>query len=231
MVEDEESCGQATGSYIAKETYKDKIYNNSEIIMAGNNWSLVQLAIVNASINQVVAGANRITNGNGISWVKKNLGGTVFDLGGGLSGLLEINYVTHNVVHLSNNFDNLGDPRIKWNSINFLEHTMIIHELGHILDNRTSNSPFGDATWFGGGASDGLLNFVGAKPTAPLRFLKGLSLPRQNMFDNRDGFGYGNNSAADYWAHTFTATIVVPDSPYAPQMAKLWMAAFIDLTK
>jgi hypothetical protein len=107
---------------------------------------------------------------------------------------------------------------------------MIIHELGHVWDNR-SRSGFGDVTIFGGGLGDDLYKHMGGTPSG-LRFTGVVSFPsnrRDSFFPPNVGTIYGNNSQADYFAHTFAGTTL--NSSDVPDNAKKFMAALIDQTK
>ncbi len=111
---------------------------------------------------------------------------------------------------------------------------MIIHEFGHVLDNR-SKAGLGDASFFGGGAGDQLMNFINAKTNIGIRAAFGINYGESpytgyDVRYPREGTAsYGNNSTADYFANTFAAaTAGYMD---APQLAVMWMAAYIDLTK
>jgi hypothetical protein len=53
----------------------------------------------------------------------------------------------------------------------------------------------------------------------------------EKYFKDNAGFGYGNKSEADYFAHTFSAVIAMPHNPNTPPIAEMWMAVLIDLTK
>jgi len=162
----------------------------------------------------------QIAGGYGQEWINKNLSGTQIDIGG-FSG----NCITFgSTVYLPENFENKT-----WNAPENSTLAMIIHELGHVLDNRSGG---GNATWFGGGAGDALMNYVGGQSKYFIRWLKNsLSLPDDNMFKDNNGYGYGNNSPADYFAHTFASTILTPNNSNMPIMAMVWMEAMIDLTK
>jgi hypothetical protein len=113
---------------------------------------------------------------------------------------------------------------------------MIIHEFGHVLDNR-SKSSIGDASIFGGGAGDQLMNFINGKSSGPLgiRAFGGVAYG-ENPFHgynvewpSKGNTSYGNNSTADYFANTFGATVSFYEA--GPQPSGMWMAAYIDLTK
>jgi hypothetical protein len=99
---------------------------------------------------------------------------------------------------------------------------MIIHEFGHVWDKRMGHR---EATWFGGGPGDMLSDFVGGKSTATLRWLPGQYCDR---FQYKDGFGYGNTSAADYFAHCFTSVVAAQENPNVVQRVTMWVGISID---
>jgi len=145
-------------------------------------------------------------------------------VGGISSSLIKSTFVSGDNIHLLKNFENMT-----WSSIGYRPDTMIIHEFGHVLDNGLADS---EATLFGGGPGDMLLDFVGGKSTALFRCAKGLSIPSKiDTYENKDGYGYGNNSAADYFAHAFSAAIVDPENTNAPLKARLWVSTLINLTQ
>jgi hypothetical protein len=90
----------------------------------------------------------------------------------------------------------------------------------------------GEATWYGGGPSEALMETVGGEFDGALYFWPGsLSMPQSNMYQNSNGFGYGNNSPADYFAHTFAATVLYPGNVNTPKLAEMWMNSYIYLTQ
>ena len=107
---------------------------------------------------------------------------------------------------------------------------MIIHELGHVVDDRSSILGMGDL--IGGGDGDQLMAFVGGKSTSVLRFLPNtLSIPPENAFISSKGWGYGNSAPAEYFAQTFSGTIYNPYDPHLPIAASAWMSAFLNRTR
>ncbi len=229
------TCGSIYGSVIAIENYIGKIFNNSGILALGQNWTLRQIATVYHATNTMIGGIDNITGGYGSQWVKKNLGGSSIVLGGAdCNNLFHSSCVVQSTVHLLSDFDD----KIKYNWSNSAIYgslqNMIIHEFGHVWDNRIQNPKFGEATWIGNGPSDALINFIGGYSRALVRWWNDslyLNDPLQDGFRNVNGFGYGNNSAADYFAHSFTAAIVAHDDMNAPQKAVMFVSALVSLTK
>lgn len=156
---------------------------------------------------------------NGDSWVRKNLGNTVFHKGG----------LPQRVVSIAN-----GGQRI---SLVFVNHHVwldpstfnsvhpahwICHELGHVLDNNFHWM----AVWWGGGPSDDLMRFMYVQPSG-LRWCNGKSLAKKMpvevswTFHNQGRSPlYGDNSSADYFAETWTWSIFRPN--LVPPAAKAW---------
>lgn len=166
-------------------------------------------------------GLDKLTKGAGKEWILKNLSGASFTLNGVSSGMGS--FVLGTTVILPATF--ATDP---WaNSIDQSVESMLIHELGHVWDNN-SRSGLGDATFFGGGHADFLSEFMGGDPTG-LRWTGGVNVPGPNRFPADQGPDYGNNSSADYFAHTFVGAIV--GSNAVPQVAKMWISAVINLSK
>jgi RHS repeat-associated protein len=201
----------------------DKISQNYGIEIKGSNWNLTQVKEINNALSDMEKGIGTITNGNGRAWIKKNLGGVNVRLGGIITDVLKSSYDFGTTIHLRENFE----KRI-WDTIYYSVENHIIHEFGHAWEEKMHPG----ATWVGGGAGDALLDFVGGRSTKIFRYLpNSLDVPAANLFANKEGFGYGNNSPADYFAHSFLAAIVAPDSSNAPVRAVLWVTALIDLTK
>jgi len=188
------------------------------------NWNTDQLFTVWDAAIRMEIGLNTITGGQGKNWMDKNLNSITFMIGGVVAGN---SYVEGSTVHLLVNFEN---ENLIWSSPNNEVETMIAHELGHVFDNRTRHAQW-DVTWFGGGAADELMKMVGGKSTGLLKFLNNSLSLKTNRFLDVDGFGYGNNSSADYFAHAFSATICTPNTPNTPLLAEMWMSALLDLTK
>jgi RHS repeat-associated protein len=217
----EGDCGRIKGTQIAIENHISKIYDTSSVLLTGTNWNLKQVVTVSRAIYKIIKSVDNITSGKGQQWVKKNLGGTTIDVGKGI--FKDYPYVMGSTIHLVNNFENMG-----WHAIDYSPTNQVIHEFGHILDNKLAGH---EATWFGGGPGDWLLDFVGGKSTAPFRWVKGLQIPDSEKFAQNECYNYGNTTAADYFAHAFMSVIVAPDDPDAPLKARLWVTALIDLTQ
>jgi RHS repeat-associated protein len=220
-----ENCGWISGSTIATENKIAALYDTYKINLIGINWNLKQATAVKTAFNRMDKGITRIA-GDGQAWIKKHFGGTNIDIGNKLGKKISSSYVpTKNNVHLLENFENSN-----FLSINSSIENMIIHEFGHVFDNRMGTA-VPPAVFRGGGPADQLIRFMGGMPSEPLRFAGGVTVPEKNKFGLDDGYGYGNNSSADYFAHSFTAAIVDPDNPNAPSLAVLWVSSVIYLTR
>jgi len=96
----------------------------------------------------------------------------------------------------------------------------LAHELGHISDSRSA--PLGMGVWTGGGYGDQMAWRLDPEvmPSVhnSIRWIEGnLNSMASNMRWGSKGIGdvpYGNNSSADYFAHTFAYAVFAP--AYAP---------------
>jgi hypothetical protein len=82
---------------------------------------------------------------------------------------------------------------------------MVIHELGHIIDNRSKETGIFPAVISGGGLADKLIRFVGEAPSNPVRFMGEV---QENEYLFRKPYEYGNNSSADYFANAFMCNVL-----------------------
>jgi hypothetical protein len=189
--------------------------------------SLTEASLLYDVILRMHSGLDRITDGHGEAWIRKNLGGAKVVIGNFLGSC----FVTGKTVHLRQNFENSG-----WSSLNGRYDTMIIHEFGHVLDNHRKRG-WGDADIFGGGAGDELMKFIHAHSSGPFGIrAMGKVVYQKNAFP--EGFevpypgsgtpAYGNNSTADYFANTFAAVVV--DYKDVPQPSGMWMKTYIHST-
>ena len=185
-----------------------------------NDWNIDQVKTVFRAFASLEKGLNRITGGKARDWISKNIMGTHFTLYNLFGG--NASFVLGNTVHLAHNFE-----VIQWeNSSDGTTEGMIIHELGHVWDNSAISA---NASIFGGSYGDHLFSFMGGDPEG-FRYKGGVaSLPKLNQYPNSKGSSYGNNSSADYFAHTFAGAVLNLKSP--PPLAKYWLSVVIDLTK
>jgi len=205
----------AANGGITANTIKNWLKQSYNWNMVGD-WKIRQLGHVMHAGYQINQYVSTLRGGMGIEWMRKYLGGTNFHIGGWNETFLKSNVgPTAYEVRLLTGFETMKFSS-KTNS------GMIILELGHVLDNRVANNRFFPAVIFGGGPADALIRFVGGEPTKPLRFLGDVNIPAEQRFVN---FPYGNNSSADYFAQTFAILIV--DTGKEPELAGMWMNAFI----
>jgi len=137
---------------------------------------------------------------DGIEWVKINLGNAIFKQNGSCFG----------------NPCVPGKETIRMSGSTLRKET-IVHELGHVLDNRRRSG----AVWIGGGYSDELLETLGVTYMYEVRWLNAYKTRFQtednkfytslaqnkvllNMADDLVAFAtYGNWGPADYFADSF----------------------------
>ncbi|MCM1566088.1 MAG: hypothetical protein NC238_09130 [Dehalobacter sp.] len=206
-----------------------------EPISKSASFNLKEMKAIYNAIGTMEAGINTLTNGSGLSWINNKFSGTTISRTP--TSLVEnmifhgSSHVDGSTIYLAEDFANKG-----WMSLDGTAGSMIIHEFGHVLDNR-SKSSIGDASIFGGGAGDQLMNFINGKSSGLLgnRAFGGITyganpFPGYNVqWPSTGKPSYGNNSTADYFANTFAATISSYEA--VPQPSGMWMAAFIELTK
>jgi RHS repeat-associated protein len=211
-------------------------------VMVGD-WNENQLNTIRDAAWGIRDYISAIRGDDGVSFMRNYMGGTHF-----YKDTLLLNAVRYGInngnitaitpdgynVHLPEGFENFGWPDTA--------KGMVIHEMGHILDNRfgpttqTGYNPLPGVEWThltqlfpsaieGGGPADALISFMGGTPNTP-RCAGGVSLPDNNNLYTGN-FYYGNNSSADYFAHTFSVSIISPNN--VPKTAKLWMDSFITL--
>jgi RHS repeat-associated protein len=108
--------------------------------------------------------------------------------------------------------------------------TSIVHELGHVLDNYFGEYLAPPAVYFGGGAADMLVEFLGGT-TNGLRFLGPLEIQEEYLFppDNQTN-RHGNKAPAEYFATHFEFQVTGYPSNYNNSKADLWVKTFISVT-
>ncbi len=233
-----ETCGEY-GQQCPKnqeKNYQKDIFDRYKINLMSGGWTYDESAYIYSALSRMESGLNNITNGRGLPWIRNNLGGAIISVGfdqdnftnllafGSFPGIGANPHVIANSVFLPSSFTS-----VNWSSPYGRADTMIVHEFGHVVDNRSSISGLGSI--FGGGGGDGLMRFVGSTPTGifGIRCANDSLNISNNRFINGDGYGYGNNSPADYFAHTFTSAIMTPNDSHAPVNAVIWMSAYINL--
>ncbi len=177
-------------------------------------WNQPQLSSLMRALGVIAQALRNHTSQPAVAWMQAYLGSTCFNHG---MLLRRYYYVWRSKMHLGKGF-----------SIN-----TVIHEFGHILDNRIASK---NASVCGGGPADALFRAVGGNPEIGwLRFMNGAqskpyrndvgamaSLPQSARFPVGR---YGNHSTADYFAETWAALML--NTRQAPPVALAWMAAFI----
>ena len=82
----------------------------------------------------------------------------------------------------------------------------LVHELGHVLDNRTGfGFPIGSAFWFGGGAADDLAYGLGADLCRLRCACKGYRTPNERTL-----FGYAERGPSEDFAVSFAESVLNP---------------------
>jgi len=172
---------------------------------------------------------SNVTSGHGEEWMKKNLGRINF----------EIDTIEQNFMSRQNN--NVPTSFVFGKTVYFADNFMegkypdvhVFHEITHVWDNSSVNAlakGLGrQATFFGGGIADRLIEFVGGTPSG-IRFENGnFSVPKGYELSNDELHYYGNNSYADYFAQ-INALRMVGDQDL-PHDVVLWIEAVIKLTQ
>lgn len=164
--------------------------------------------------NDVLAYADQVTGGNGLSWMQQLFPNLSIHLGGLPQWVVtRFNRAPTSLVFpktsvwLVPDFDRFMHPT---------RH--LVHELAHVIDNRLSGRLL-PATFFGGGPADELARFAGGNPRG-LRFRNG-SCGIDTGFLWPQGF-YGNSATAEYFAEVFAHVIYEPDSLPNPGL-KDWL--------
>ena len=189
------------------------------IIKEEEKWNARQLFEVWYAAIAIRHSIASVREDNGINWMRTYFGGTNFFIGGWNETMLRscVGPSAHEVRFVSN-FENL---RFRTKTTT----GMIIHELGHVLDNRMGPNSLNSSVIGGGGPADELVRFIGGDVTIPLRFWGVTYIPDKNSF--LDDYEYGNNSSADYFAQTFAVLMV--DKGKEPELAGLWLTAYLQL--
>jgi len=226
----QERCRLSTVSEftrVLKQTYKINISKSAA-------FNSKEMKTIYNALSSMEGGINALSNGSGLSWINKELGGTTIDRAPNTLAEKVIfkgsAHVGGSTIYLPKDFADNG-----WMSLDGKAGSMIIHEFGHVVDNR-SRTGLGDATIFGGGAGDQLMSFINGESSGFLSnradggvFYGENRFPGYNVqWPGNGNASYGNNSPADYFANTFAATVTFYEA--VPQPSGMWMGAFIDLT-
>lgn len=104
-------------------------------------------------------------------------------------------------------------------------HQHVVHELGHVLDNRLGG--FLPATFAGGGPADEMVRYVGGRPEkARIRFRPMTGYVAMiTPFEHWQSGAYGNLAVAEDFAETFSNCIFLPEQ--VPPRRRHWMRSFL----
>lgn len=226
---------QSMSAFTRKSQYRKTILKDFKVNLLAGKWQKDQAQLVLESLALLRDGLDRITGGRGREWIRSNLGGVSLSIGSdktiwGNRLIMDRffagrSHVTGNRVYMAGDFH-----RNPWRVPGKAGDLWIIHELGHVWDDRSAN---GLGTLLGGGHGDALMRHVGARSKAflGLRFVdQSLVIDPINAFGNQGYFAYGNNSPADYFAHAFAVTIAFPGNPNIPPGVESWMIDLINRT-
>jgi hypothetical protein len=193
----------------------------------GKSITLNQSYIIHAAGLQIQSFVNIITHGNGQSWMTKNLGGINFSSNNPFASM----GIDSKHIALYKDFD-----KTYWGP-NRTPNSMVIHEIGHVIDNKIGSEyklqigmqgvALAIPSVIGGnGPADWMMKFLDGQGSFP-RYQGGVSF--SNLANEWKGPGedllYGNNSSADYFANTFEFSVLSPS--LVPSSARLWMNSFI----
>ncbi|NSW52151.1 MAG: RHS repeat-associated core domain-containing protein [Anaerolineae bacterium] len=198
----------------------DNVYSESllkEILSAGN--------IMSNYIN-----ANTPVDGD--AWISKNLGNAVFN---------------QHPQFLCQNYNCVYPTHTIWLNSASVSTGTISHELAHVFDNNSNSQSVLPATFFGGGISDMLIEFVGISPHG-LRFTnkwepggmgdtgywfyKALDSKNLLIVDTSTGSQtvYGNFGQADYFADSWQYIFTNNSTKIVPEVIRLYLNSIITLT-
>lgn len=227
---------QSMAAFTRKSQYRKAILKDFKVNLLAGKWQKDQAQVVLDTLELLRSALDRVTGGHGRQWILKNLAGAKISIGSDKSLLGNQfvlgrlfsgrSHVTANRVYMAHDFH-----QHPWRVPGKAGDLWIIHELGHVWDDRSAN---GLGTLFGGGHGDALMRHVGARSKAflGLRFVdQSLVIDLINAFGNQGYFAYGNNSPADYFAHAFAVTIAFPGNPNIPPGVEAWMIDLINRTK
>ncbi len=221
---DDGYCGTEGSTGYLKYTYRSAITEVYQWQLKGS-FKLADLKTIYQVGNNIQTYVNDL-NGDGLSWIRKNLRGATFVSFGGFK---YTSYVgPGNYVYMQKGFRSLPERTA-------LMH--LTHELAHVWDNNSTSSGLG--TYFGGGISDELYKFVSGVDNLhkfirfiniqPFLFENSSLLIRKIDLDDRykGYYKYGNGASVDYFADAFSLGIYAPS--LVPNKAFLWVRAIISL--
>ena len=223
---DGEYCGTVGSTGYLKYIYRSAVTEVYQWQLKGN-FKLAELKTIYQVGYNIQSYVNNL-NGDGLSWIRKNLSGATFVNYGGFKST---SYVKpSNYIYMTKNFQNLDENTA-------LLH--LTHELAHVWDNNSSSSGLG--TYIGGGISDELYKFLSGTDNLRkfIRFINIQPYVKNKNFSSilisklydQDKFSgkhkYGNGASVDYFAEAFALGIYAPST--VPGKANLWVRAIITL--
>ena len=191
----------ATGRYEAvySNTYqqcidiRDKLQENYGWIIEGK-WFLQDVKKIQEAGDSIEAWIGQYNGGDAVKIMKATFGGTIFKHNDWIGeNILEGRHnVRGSAVFLSDNFD----------------VSTIVHELGHVLDNKLGfGFPIGSAL-FGGGPADDMAQLLGADPAQcgwNRSRCQGYDTPKEDAPTN-----YALNGPSEDFADTFMKSVLSP---------------------
>jgi len=195
---------------------------------AVGNWTTQSSGALLDDAIEVENKVSEVTNGNGRGWMLQNLGNTSF-----IYNNYSINYLSGIDIFRKGDgitpgaTPNFGSKNKVFLNKYGLNSETIIHELGHVVDNNSSNNGLCSATWCGGGFVDELVSYAGILPSG-IRWYKPITKSISEHYRWKDNVnqGYGNTASAEYGAEAFYWFIVEPSKLPDP-IINNWMTTFI----
>jgi RHS repeat-associated protein len=166
------------------------------------------------TLSEISNQVNQRTHVDGDSWIRKYVGGSSVEYGS-----FEGDF-SFEIVPPKNNYVNPFTNTV--NLMPGMKPIIIAHEFAHVIDNKTGKGPL-PATIAGGGIAE---TFAPSAWGSPIFFIGGIP----NSTPTWTGDTYGNNSVADYFAHTFAYSMFRPDYEGMPAGAKADMNQWLLLT-
>ncbi len=159
-------------------------------------WTLDDLSIFLEAGEAIVAWFAQNGGGDAIGRFRANFGGTGFAHADFIGrNVLNAHHVRGSTIFLLDNFD-LG---------------IVVHELGHVLDNRLGFGwPIGSAL-FGGGPADDMARTLGADPTGcgwNRSRCSGYRTPNEPIMDNDTLMAYARNGPSEDFAQSFMVSVL-----------------------
>jgi hypothetical protein len=188
-------------------------------------FTTVQVHLIEDAAEDLEMYLDDLNHGLGCEWIAEHTWGTRFHRGG---------LITKIAAHFTRLPTSLVFPDHDvwfWRDFDRFQHPKrhILHELGHVIENRLPRKRFLSPSIIGGGASDRLADYLGGKPSG-LRFINGTcNLPRRFLWE---GAGvYGNHSTADYFAEAFSWMPIDIGALPDPMVAEWFLSEILPLNQ